>query len=350
MVAASDFAGNPSLTARDAGASPLVGIWLLCVSLLVVAMILVGGATRLTDSGLSITEWRPVTGAIPPLSQADWASEFAKYQATTQYQVLNQGMSLQAFKGIYWWEWGHRLLGRLIGLVFGLPFLAFWLTGRLRGRVWPCLRLLLMGALQGAVGWWMVQSGLAGRLEVAPYRLAIHLGLAVLILALAFSLALQALGWLREGESGVSRRWALGFLALLFLQILAGAAVAGSDAGRAFADWPTIGGAWFPRGYGDLAPFWHNLFENRAAVQFNHRTLAYGVAVGALLMAAFGWRRGRGSARVAALALGAAALAQVGLGITTVLHAAPVGLSLAHQCLAILVWLTAVAVLHTSRR
>lgn len=347
LEASATPAHAPAATRRT---DPLVGAWLLVVAVLVVVMILVGGATRLTDSGLSITEWRPVTGAIPPLSQADWAQEFAKYQATTEYQVQNQGMSLSDFQTIYWWEWGHRLLGRLIGLVYALPFLVFWLMGRLQGRFWACLSLLALGGLQGFVGWWMVQSGLTERLDVAPYRLATHLGLAFLILAGAVWLASGALGWLRTGASGVARPLALGFVGLLFLQILAGAAVAGSDAGKAYADWPTIGGQWLPEGYGALVPFWHNLFENHAAVQFNHRSLGYLVAAAALALAAIGWRRGQGAGQVAALALGGAAAAQVALGIATVLAAAPLGLSLAHQSLAVVLWLSAVGFLRTSVR
>jgi len=349
MVALAASAAAPTASTVP-GRNRLVGLWLLAVCALVVVMILVGGATRLTDSGLSITEWRPVTGAIPPLSDADWASEFAKYQATAEYQVQNRGMSLAEFKTIYWWEWGHRLLGRLIGLVYALPFLAFWLTGRLRGRFWPCLGLLALGGLQGFVGWWMVQSGLSERLDVAPYRLATHLGLAFLILGAAAWLALDALGWLRRGASGVARPWALGFMGLLFLQILAGAAVAGSDAGKAFADWPTIGGEWLPAGYAALSPFWHNLFENHAAVQFNHRTLGYLAAAAALALAAIGWRRGEGAGRAVALALGGAAVAQVCLGVATVLAVAPLGLSLAHQSLAVVVWLCALAFLRTAGR
>ena len=325
---------------RIAAAAPrpdyAVGWWLLCVCALVVLMILVGGATRLTDSGLSITEWRPVTGAIPPLSASDWASEFAKYQATTEYQLQNAGMSLAEFQTIYWWEWGHRLLGRLIGLVYALPFLWFLLAGRLKGRAAALSGLLLLGGLQGFVGWWMVESGLVDRLDVAPYRLAAHLGLAFLILGFGF--------WLALGAFGVPRArfgWPAGaFLGLLFMQILAGAAVAGSDAGKAYADWPTIGGEAFPSTYAALSPFWHNLFENHAAVQFNHRSLGYLVALCALALGALAWRRGR---RRLGGALAAGALAQAFLGVATVLGAAPLGLSLAHQGGAAALWLLALA-------
>ncbi len=328
-----------------------MGVWLLLVCAMLVAMILLGGATRLTDSGLSITEWQPISGAIPPLSSAAWEGAFRKYQATSEYRLQNAGMSLADFKVLFLWEWAHRVLGRAIGLVFTVPFCLFLVQGRLRGRAWACLGLLALGGLQGAVGWWMVQSGLSARLDVAPYRLATHLGLAFVILGLALLLALKALGWPDAKASMGPRRAAwLGFVALLFFQILAGAAVAGSDAGRAYTDWPTLGGAWIPPGYGQFQPFWGTVFENQAVVQFHHRMLGYGVAAAALWLGLAAWRRGSGMGRMLGAGLAAAALWQVLLGIATVLKAAPLGLSLAHQGGAILLWALAFVSLRTASR
>ncbi len=319
----------------------LVGVWLLVICALVAVMILVGGATRLTDSGLSITEWRPVSGALAPVSDAQWALEFEKYRATYEYQAQNRGMSLAEFKTIYWWEWGHRLLGRVIGVAFAIPFLAFWAMGRLKGRFWACLGLFALGGAQGAIGWWMVRSGLdEPRLDVDPVRLATHLGLAFLILALGWRLALDALGWPRERAGGGLGRLGWVFSAVLFLQILAGALMAGADAGRAYADWPGIGGEAFPSGYARLSPFLANFVENHAAIQFNHRTLGYVLAGLALWL---GWRTRalRGAARLAGLAVAGLSLGQVVLGIATILAGSTLHLSLAHQGGAVLLWLAA---------
>lgn len=325
---------------------PLVGIWLLVVCAFVAAMILVGGATRLTDSGLSITEWNFAKQIAPPMSAEAWDREFGLYRETTEYQVQNRGMSLEDFQVIYLWEWGHRFLGKVIGLVFALPFLALWATGRLAGRFWPALGLFALGGLQGYIGWWMVESGLSGRLDVAPYRLATHLGMAFTILAGALALALHAFGWPRRASGVGLPVWAVvGFTGALFLQILVGALVAGSDAGRAFTDWPTIGGALIPSHYWQGVEGIAAAIENHAVTQFAHRTLGYLVAAGALVIAGFAWARGEGAARTAALTLGGLALAQAGLGIATVMHAAPLSLSLAHQALAVALWATAIVTL-----
>lgn len=337
----------------EAGRAPdrAVGIWLLVVCAMLVAMILLGGATRLTDSGLSITQWQPITGAVPPLSARAWESAFRNYQATAEYRLQNAGMSLADFKTIYFWEWAHRFLGRAIGLVFVLPFCVFWALGRLRGRFWACLGLLALGALQGGVGWWMVQSGLGARLDVAPYRLATHLGLAFVILGFSLLLALSALGWPRtKAAMGLGRAAWAGFAALLFLQILAGAAVAGSDAGRAYTDWPTLGGAWVPPGYGRFDSIWYAVFEDHAVVQFHHRLLGYCVAGAAVWLGLLARQHGIGAGRVLGAGLGLAAVGQMGLGIVTVMHAAPLGLSLAHQGGAILLWALAFGCLRISLR
>ncbi|MBI1250144.1 MAG: heme A synthase [Alphaproteobacteria bacterium] len=313
---------------------PLVAAWLAALCLLVVAMIVVGGATRLTDSGLSITQWDLEKGLTPPLTAGRWAEEFALYQETTEYREQNAGMSLSDFQTIYWWEWGHRFLGKMIGLVWALPFFVFLATGRLRGRVLPALALGALGGLQGAIGWWMVVSGLEGRLDVSPIRLAVHLGMAFLILALAAHLALDAAGArANPGRAGTAAPWLAVFCALLFAQIVWGAVTAGSHAGRAYSDWPTIGGYWTPPN------------EPLALIQFTHRMLGYLVAAAALWIGWSGLRDGAGRARVAALHVGGLAIAQAALGVATVMTGAGLHIALTHQAGAILLWLAATATL-----
>ena len=261
-----------------------VRIWLYVICALVFAMVMVGGATRLTDSGLSITEWKPILGALPPLSDADWQDAFAKYKQIPEYQEVNHGMSLSAFKAIYWWEWAHRFLGRFVGLVFLLPFLFFWARGMIRPGWMPKLILLfVLGGLQGLLGWYMVKSGLVDRVDVSQYRLAAHLGLAVLIFGYGFWLALGLRdGVGRDGRSGCLRGLqysAMGLVAVVFLQIILGAFVAGIHAGRVFNSWPLMDGEIVPDGIGDLSPWYLNLFENAATVQFDHRMLAYVILI-----------------------------------------------------------------------
>jgi cytochrome c oxidase assembly protein subunit 15 len=329
---------------RDAASrsEPVVGVWLLLICALVIAMIVVGGATRLTDSGLSITEWDLGKGLTPPLTDARWAEEFALYQRTVEYQSENRGMSLEQFQFIYWWEWGHRFVGKMIAAAFALPFALFWATGRLRGRFWPILGLFSLGALQGAIGWWMVTSGLFSAVNVSSVRLAIHLGVAFVILGLAFLLALDALGLPRKPSStGAPRIAAYGLLSLLFVQILFGALLAGDRGGAAYQDWPRIGGEWIPASAFALDPFWRNFTENYAGEHFIHRTTGYLVAGLALALAAAAMWRGEGHGRFVGLALGAVALGQVALGIGVVLNAVPLGLSLIHQAGAVGLWLCA---------
>jgi cytochrome c oxidase assembly protein subunit 15 len=323
----------------DRKRDPLLAVWLGVICVLVTAMILIGGATRLTDSGLSITEWNFAKHFVPPLTDESWAREFALYQRTTEYQLQNRGMSLGDFRFIYLWEWGHRFLGQMLGLVFALPYLFFLAAGRLRGRVAAVTALGLLGGLQGAIGWWMVTSGLWGRLDVSSVRLAIHLAIAFAILGFGFWLLLGVSPLAPAGGRGRGRpRGVLALLILLYLQIVLGALVAGSDAGRAYADWPTIGGSWVPSNYDEFTPFWTNFTENLAAVQFHHRMLGYLVVAGALALAAMA--RDRISLVVAGLAL-----AQAGLGVATVLLAAPLWLSLIHQFGAVLLWLALVYLL-----
>lgn len=335
--------------ARPAPAAPVparrrdsrraVAVWLAVLFALVAAMVVVGGLTRLTDSGLSITEWRPVTGTLPPLDDAAWQAEFDKYRASPQYAEINEGMTIDAFRSIYWWEWGHRLLGRLVGVVWAAGFLLFWLTGRLpTGWAPRLLGLGLLGGLQGAVGWWMVSSGLApGMASVASTRLAIHLGLAFLLLGLiawyVMRLArpeaelLQA----RRQRSAPLYAWGTALTHLAFLQLLLGALVAGIDAGRGYIDWPLMAGEVFPSSAFDETPLWRNFIDNPALVQFNHRIVGYlllALAVAAFLRSrrsALGHVRGAFAAMLAMVAL------QAVLGIVTVMHASPLPLAALHQ-------------------
>lgn len=328
------------------GARRGIRLWLAVLFALVVTMIAVGGLTRLTDSGLSITEWKPVTGAIPPLSQADWEAEFAKYQQIPEFQLQNKGMTLEGFKEIYWWEWGHRQLGRVIGLVWFLGFIGFALaraipagwTGRLIG-------IGALGGLQGAVGWWMVSSGLTGTmLDVASYRLATHLGLAFVILGFIawymFLLGREERELMQARRLREAKLWGMstGWLHLAFVQVLLGALVAGIDAGQSFTDWPLMGGQVVPPGAFDLTPVWRNFFENPGLVQFIHRCVAYLLAVYSVVMLL----KGRGSAhagtRAAFTAAFIAVLGQVGLGIYVLFSGVQAHVALTHQIIAVMVW------------
>lgn len=322
--------------------APAVGWWLLIVAALTLAMILVGGATRLTESGLSITEWDLGKGLMPPLSDARWAEEFSLYQRTTQYQELNFGMSLEQFKNIYWWEWGHRFLGKVLGVVYALPFFFFLFTGRLRGRFRLTILLFVLGALQGGIGWWMVTSGLFERTEVSPVRLAVHLGMALIILALTLWVALGAFGWPAKRSSLGAPRWAAAALmGLIFAQVMFGALLAGARGGPAYADWPMIGGEWLPASAFGLEPFLANFVEDHATQHLMHRTLGYLTALAALGLALLALLRGQGAARAAALGVGALALGQAALGVVTVLLGSPLWISLLHQAGAALLWIAA---------
>jgi cytochrome c oxidase assembly protein subunit 15 len=325
-------------------------IWLWSIAALIFAMMLVGGATRLTESGLSITEWQPVAGTLPPLSDAAWHAAFEKYKAIPQYQYVNRGMSLAEFKTIFWWEWAHRLLGRLIGAAFLLPFLWFWwrgwLTPVLRGRLWAIFGL---GALQGAVGWWMVVSGLAGRVEVSQYRLAFHLTLACVIYAAVLWTA-ERLDREPVAARARLRAGAIGLVALVLAQIYLGALVAGLRAGLLYNTWPTIDGALVPAGarlFFDQ-PLWRNFFENALTVQFQHRMMGYTVWIVALLHALDALRtRLTGAPASGALVLAGAVTLQAALGILTLVYQVPIALALAHQGLALIV--LALATLHAAR-
>jgi cytochrome c oxidase assembly protein subunit 15 len=327
-----------------------VRLWLYAVAALVLAMVLVGGATRLTESGLSITEWQPVMGVVPPVTDAQWQDEFEKYQSIPQYRQLNRGMSLGAFKTIYWWEWTHRLIGRTIGVVFLLPLLWFlwrgWIGPRLRTRLWLIFGL---GALQGAVGWWMVASGLADRVEVSQYRLAIHLVLACII----YLSILWTAQRLDEPDAapapGAIRTTAIGLLVLVLGQIYLGALVAGLRAGYVYNTWPSIDGGFIPsaaRLFFDT-PLWRNFFENTLTVQFDHRMLAYAIWVAALIHAVNVARTVKTGPVVAgAIVLAAAVTLQAAVGIFTLLMVVPLSLALLHQAMAMVV--LTVATMHAA--
>jgi cytochrome c oxidase assembly protein subunit 15 len=326
-----------------------VRLWLYAVAAMIFLTLVVGGATRLTESGLSITEWKPVTGVLPPLTQSDWDSEFAKYRAIPQYREVNRGMSLDQFKVIYYWEWSHRVLARTTGFVFLLPFLFFlwrgWVPSGLKLRLWG---MFAGGAALGAVGWWMVKSGVTGNLvSVSQYRLGFHLTLACAIYA---AVLWTAQGLLPKAHSETSTRLRLGAFVLMLamlLQIYLGALVAGLDAGLTYNTWPLIDGAivpdsarlWF------IQPAWRNLFENTLTVQFNHRMLAYAILAFSLWHAYEAWRS-RADAR-GALWLAGGVTAQAVLGIVTLLEAAPIGLALSHQMLAVV--LLSIATVHAER-
>ena len=309
-------------------------IWLTLWAVLVFAIVLVGGATRLTESGLSITEWKPVTGVVPPHTPAQWAAEFEKYQRIPQYQLLNADMSLEAFKAIYLWEFWHRIVARLAGLAFALPFAWFAVRRRLPAFAMRRLALLLaLLAAQGAMGWWMVSSGLSERTEVSQYRLAAHLTLAFVLLGIT----VWTIADLRDGRrvaratQGVRGHAIPCLVALVGIASASGALVAGLRAGRVFNTFPLMAGRVVPPGYGQLSPWWRNVFENPAAVQFDHRVLA--IATFAAVVATWvAFRRSAPSplSRRLDLALGAALL-QLSLGIATLLLAVPVALGVAHQ-------------------
>lgn len=315
------------------------------------ATLVVGGATRLTESGLSIVEWKPLTGVVPPLDDQAWRAEFEKYKTIPQYRERNPGMDITQFKTIYWWEWSHRMLARLVGCAFLLPFLWFlwhgWIEPPLQARLWAIFGL---GAVLAVVGWWMVASGLTNRISVSQYRLAFHLTLACAIFAMVVWSAANLTPRAPISAPPRIRSSALGLVGLVIVQIYLGALVAGLRAGLIFNTWPLIDGSWVP----DAArmffhtPLWRNFFENALTVQFNHRLAGYGLWLLAMLHAADVARTLRGGrALTGALVLAGAVTLQAGLGIVTVIQGSPLPLALAHQATAILV--LTLAVLHAER-
>lgn len=311
-----------------------VAIWLFVMAALVFAMVIVGGATRLTDSGLSITEWKPILGALPPMSDAAWQANFELYKQIPQYKLVNAGMSLEAFKSIFWWEWAHRFLGRLVGATFALPF-AFFLVRKMipRRLIWRCAVMLLLGGLQGLVGWWMVSSGLSERVSVAPERLMTHLGLALALLIMLVWTALDAWsGSPRIEERSPWRGWAIGLLAAIYAQSLLGALVAGNDAGLVFNDWPLMNGAFLPDPYLGKG-LWGTLAHSQGAVQLHHRLAAYAVFAAAIAVAVLTQRSRRlpAEAKAAALAVAIVVSLQAAMGVWTLMAQVPLSLGVAHQ-------------------
>lgn len=330
-----------------------IAIWLLVVCALVFAMVVLGGVTRLTRSGLSIVEWQPLIGAIPPLTEAQWLVLFEKYKLTPEYQKVNVGMDLAGFQGIFWLEYFHRLLGRLIGLAFALPFIYFLVRGKIERALAPKLWLLFaLGAAQGLLGWLMVASGLVDEPRVSPYRLTAHLGLAILIYAAALWIALGLLSPKPEspGTAAALRGHGFGVTVLIAITILAGGFVAGTRAGFAFNDWPLMHGRWIPEGLYAMQPLWADIFENVATVQFHHRLLAYLLC---LAIPAWWWlaRRQPLVSRTRRLfhLLLAALVIQVTLGITTLLYVTPVSLAAAHQAGALVLLTLALLLNHALR-
>jgi cytochrome c oxidase assembly protein subunit 15 len=332
--------------------SRAVAIWLFVLAAMVLAMVVVGGATRLTHSGLSITEWKPIRGVIPPLNPKEWAEEFAKYRQIPQYRLLNRGMSLAEFQGIYWWEWAHRLLGRLLGIVFLVPFLWFTLRGQIPWRLmWRCLVLFALGGLQGLIGWWMVASGLEVRTSVAPERLAIHLGAALILFIALVWTGLEAQA--RDAQARPPRPWtwfAGGLVGLAYLQCLLGALTAGDQAGLIYNDWPLMNGKF-------LAPVdwkdgvFHTFLHDQALVQFDHRIGAYLLLIAVTGYLVFALRaRAPDAIKLAAEALALLVWLQAGLGIATLMNAAPFALAMAHQTGAVLVLAAATYNLWRARR
>ena len=313
-----------------------VRVWLYVMAALVLVMVVVGGITRLTESGLSITSWKPIEGTLPPLSDADWQAEFDAYKQIPQYYLQNPNMTLEQFRGIFWWEWSHRFLGRFLGLVFAVPFLVFLVQRRFSWNLaLPLAALFVLGGFQGALGWWMVSSGLTERVSVSQYRLAAHLTAAAFLLVALIWVARRLIPPMRE-LADPSARWPAVVLLLLFLlQIAAGAFVAGLDAGMSHNTWPLMDGALIPNGLLVMEPAWLNLFENALTVQFSHRLIAYLIVLFAAGMVIWRLRSGGFAAAHQWVALLATLiLAQVALGIATLLSVVQIDLASAHQALA----------------
>ncbi|MCC6380743.1 MAG: COX15/CtaA family protein [Burkholderiales bacterium] len=350
--------GSPALARdlREAGSRRAVAAWLLACCALVFAMVVVGGVTRLTHSGLSIVEWQPIVGTLPPLDEAQWQDAFGKYKLTPEYRLVNRGMSLDEFKGIFWWEYFHRLLGRLIGAAFLLPFLVFLVRRRIPGGYGLKLAgIFVLGGLQGALGWYMVQSGLVDDPRVSPFRLTAHLGLAILIFGAMLWVAMSLLfapGPPRDDPAARSaRRWATGTAVLVFAMILTGGFVAGIRAGFAYNTFPLMNGSVVPPEILMIEPWWRNFFWNMATVQFDHRLGAWILAI----VVPVAWWKVRAAGISPRAGLGATLLlamlaVQIVLGIATLVNVVPLTLAAAHQAGAVLVFALALATAHATRR
>jgi heme a synthase len=348
-----DFPNAPS-GERAAGrrSRRLVAVWLFIICGMILVMVVLGGLTRLTGSGLSIMEWAPFSGALPPLSRADWEKLFALYQKTAQYHALNPAMTLGGFRHIFWLEWVHRLWGRLIGIAFFVPLVWFWVTGRIEPRLRPRLAVIfLLGGLQGLVGWVMVASGfLPDQTSVSPLRLAVHLALALLLYAAILWTALGLVAGRRVTGQGPLRAVLVALCGLVGATIVAGSFVAGTHAGFEYNTFPLMEGHWIPANYARLDPWLRNLTENRAAVQFDHRLLATmtaATAAGALALALL--KPPPVSAFAAILALAALVAVQYALGVATLLLVVPLRLAAAHQANAVLVLTAGLVALHMLR-
>ncbi len=310
----------------------LVRWWLYTIAVFVAAMVLVGGATRLTDSGLSITEWAPVSGMIPPLNASDWVIEFDKYRTTTEYQTINKGMSLDAFKTIFWWEWGHRFLGRIIGIIAVVPLILFWFAGKLPSWIkLPLVGMVVLGGFQGFIGWWMVKSGLTERVDVSQLRLAIHLTMACIIFVATIWLARSLAIHTEKGRSHLAWQCAV-LLLLLLVQIFIGGLVAGLDAGMAYNTWPMMEDALVPTGLFAIDPTWLNFTDNAKMVQFMHRVSAYVLWVAMLAHMLSVMRNASGTTHSRrAVAVFVLISAQAMIGIITLVLQVPISWALAHQ-------------------
>ena len=336
----------------DAARNRRVAIWLFSVCALVFCMVVLGGFTRLTGSGLSMTDWRPVTGVLPPLSESAWAEEFAKYQQSPQFDKVNSHMDVHAFKGIFWLEYLHRLLGRLLGLAFFVPFVVFAVRGDIRPREYPkYLAMFVLGGLQGLLGWYMVKSGLVDIPQVSQYRLTAHLSMAFFVFGFMFWVALSLwFGDDRPGRHPWFRR-TVALASLLVVTILSGGFVAGLKAGKIYNSFPLMGDSLVPDGLNALSPFWRNAFENAVTVQFNHRLLALTTFT---LIVVYWWRARRAAfprrAAVAATAMLHTAALQVVLGISTLLLSVPVLLGATHQAVAMLLFATVLFLAHSLSR
>jgi len=314
--------------------------WLIVVAAMIFFMIVIGALTRLTESGLSMVEWRPVTGWLPPLSDTAWQAELQKYLSSPQGRLINRGFSVAEFKEIFWLEYIHRLWGRLIGVVFALPLAWFWLRGQLSPALKPRLAaLLVLGGLQGALGWAMVASGLIDRPSVSHYRLAGHLLLAVVLYAYTVWLILELGPEVATRDEAHTRRNATMLIGLLFVVLAWGALMAGLRAGAAHNTFPTMSGHWIPPALFDQSPWWINLFENPTTIQFVHRWLAKLLVLGVLVMA---WRTRRGEAVLAA----AMALVQLSLGIATILTGVEIAVATMHQAGAVILLTLLIVVRH----
>jgi heme a synthase len=332
-----------------------VARWLAFCAVVIFAMILLGGATRLTNSGLSIVEWKPLVGAIPPLSEEDWQETFNKYKQFPEYQKINRGMSLDAFKSIFMYEYLHRLLGRLIGVLFAVPLIYFAVRRRLRPGLAPGLIVLfILGGLQGLLGWYMVKSGLVDNPRVSQYRLTAHMGLAVAIYAYMVWLVFELL-FARDKQPDTDQRpparWTLGLVALVYLMILSGALVAGTDAGFAYSTWPLMGDTFIPQGLYSTSPAWMAMFEDITTIQFNHRMFAYFLFIVLNVVAFLVYRSStQQRAKLAAILIVVSLFVQVILGISTLLLHVPVALGTAHQGGAVLLLTATLFLSHVQLR